>query len=66
VFESEQIVDRSTGRRAALEIGALRIPHQHAAALERAADSLGQPFDERLQLGLARRRHAPKPPARVP
>jgi hypothetical protein len=42
------------------QIGARRIPHQHAAALERAPDSLGQPFDERLQLGLARRHHAPK------
>jgi GTP-binding protein len=57
---AEQIGHRPTGRGLELEITALGIPHQHAAALERAADSLGQPLDERLQLGLARRRNAPE------
>jgi hypothetical protein len=36
------------------------IPNQYTLALEGAADALGQPLNERLQLRLARGRHAPE------
>jgi hypothetical protein len=52
---TEEIVHRAAGQRIEGEVAILAVAREQPLALERAADPLGNPFDERSELPRARR-----------